>query len=85
MYEDLRGLPFSIKLQTLRYRKGLTQKSLAGKIGCSGVTVSLWESDKCFPAGFLLEKLRQFYGLPLDFFTEDKIKALKLSSKKRKV
>jgi transcriptional regulator with XRE-family HTH domain len=83
MYEDLRGLPFCIKIQTLRHRKGLLQKELAKEIGCTAYSVNNWENDRCFPMGIMLEKLRLFYELPVDFFIEDRIAAIKSTKKKK--
>ena len=73
-YENLRGLPTSVKLQRLRYWRGLSQRQLANEIGCNRVSISMWETGKQFPRGYILEKIRLYYNLPLDFFIEDENK-----------
>ena len=81
--EGLRGYSLTFKLQKLRVLEGLNQKEFAKKLGASQTSVSGWELGSCQPSAMTLEKIRQFYGLPFDFFIENEIKSLKGRRKSR--
>ena len=70
-YENLKNFSLSLKLKKLRWLNGLSQVKLAEKAGCSRGAISKWERGLCLPKGVMLEKIRVFYNLPLDFFIND--------------
>jgi transcriptional regulator with XRE-family HTH domain len=83
-FESLKGYPLCYKLEKLRWIKNLTQEQLAKELGCTPRTIFNWETGYRTPMGRFLEKIRLFYGLPLDFFIGDNIEAIKKAGKKKK-
>ena len=71
VYEDLRGFPLNQQLRLLRYRRELTQGELAKEIKTTKVSISEWENGKRIPVGRTIERIRQYYGLPIGFLTID--------------
>lgn len=57
---------FSIQLQTLRKKKGITQEQLAQSIGVTPQAVSKWENGG-YPDGSLIPKIAGFFGVSTDF------------------
>ena len=72
LIQELKNYPVDLKLKRLRLFFGLTQVQLSKEIGCDRWGVSIWESGKRVPSERTLEKIRQYYRLPFDFFFDDK-------------
>jgi len=54
------------KIAFYRKRQGITQDTLAQKLGVSNQAVSKWESDQCCPDISLLPLLADLFGIPID-------------------
>lgn len=54
------------KLKTKRTASGLSQESLAEKIGVSRQTISSWENNRSYPDIGSIMKLSDLYGISLD-------------------
>lgn len=52
-------------VKELRQRKGIQQKELAADIGVSYPTVSEWEHQKKDPSGQRLQRLSDYFGVPV--------------------
>jgi len=48
-YGEVKVMNFSVKLQTLRKEKGMSQEKLAEFLGVSRQSVSKWESGQSYP------------------------------------
>lgn len=55
---------FAIALSNWRREKRIPIKKIAGDLGVSIATISMWESGKRFPGGYNLEILLEYTGLP---------------------
>lgn len=62
---------FGKRLAYTRKEKGLLQRQLAELIGVVPQTVSLWESDTCYPAMSKIQKIIKALELPEDWFKND--------------
>jgi transcriptional regulator with XRE-family HTH domain len=51
------------KIKMLRNLNDWTQDYLAKQIGCTRITVNMWEQGKSIPGGRNLEKIAQVFGL----------------------
>ena len=60
-------------LMALRKKKGLTQLQLAEQFNYSDKSISKWEKGEAMPAIDILKNLADFYGVTLDFLTEEEI------------
>lgn len=49
-----------------REKAGLTQATVASKLGVTGAAVSYWETGKNLPRGKLLGKIALLYGCTVD-------------------
>ena len=56
---------FSINLQALRKKKGVTQEQLASYLGVSPQAVSKWENGS-YPEGDLLPKISEYFEVSID-------------------
>jgi transcriptional regulator with XRE-family HTH domain len=63
----------SIKIKSLRERKGLSQDRFGSKIGVSGKSVSAYENGRCVPPLRILENICRVYDQSV-FYIEDKNK-----------
>ncbi len=61
---------FGEKLKQHRLNLGLTQQSVAEKIGISAQAVSKWENGECLPDCFNLKAIGELYGISLDILME---------------
>ena len=59
-------------LITLRKQKGLTQNELAKKLSYSDNMVSRWERAEISPSIETLEKISEFYEIPIEFLFKEK-------------
>ena len=57
---------FSVTLQALRKKKGVTQEQLANHLGVSPQAVSKWENGS-YPEGDLLPKISEFFGVSISY------------------
>jgi transcriptional regulator with XRE-family HTH domain len=57
---------FAERLKELRFRKRISQKELAQKIGVSPSTVAAWEVGRNEPNYDMLKKLADFFGVSVD-------------------
>lgn len=53
---------FATWLKTLREKRGLLQKELASKVGCTPEAVSQWETGRREPNNLWRKKLAEFFG-----------------------
>ena len=60
------------KIKFLRNQKGLSQSDLAKKLYFSNRTISNWEHNLREVSVSNLEKLAQFFQVPIDYFTQSK-------------
>ncbi len=61
---------FGEKLKQHRLNLGLTQQTVAEKIGISAQAVSKWENGECLPDCFNLKAIGELYGISLDILME---------------
>ena len=64
-------MTFSEKLMRLRKREGLSQEELAAYLEVSRQAVSRWEQGTALPDAGNLRKLRQRFGVSVDWLLED--------------
>lgn len=64
-------MTFSEKLIRLRKREGISQEELASYLEVSRQAVSRWEQGTALPDAGNLLKLRQRFGVSLDWLLED--------------
>ena len=57
---------FGQRIAQLRRERGMTQESLAQKLGITNQAVSKWESDQCCPDIMQLPALADTFGITLD-------------------
>ena len=62
---------FSDKLQILRKNKGLTQESLAARLGVSRQAVAKWESGQIYPDISNLIQLSELMNVSVDYLVKD--------------
>jgi transcriptional regulator with XRE-family HTH domain len=62
------------KLKNTRLTAGLTQESVAGKIGVSRQTISNWENDKSYPDIVNVIALSNLYSISLDELLKEDLK-----------
>ena len=65
------------KLKNTRVAAGLTQESVAEKIGVSRQTISNWENDKSYPDIINVIALSNLYSISLDELLEEDLKMVK--------
>lgn len=58
------------KLKELRKNRKITQQTIADRFGVTRGTVSNWELGRREPDLQTLEKLAEFYGVSLDYFSK---------------
>lgn len=58
---------FALKLKELRENLGLSQRSLAVKLGVSQSTVGMWESNQREPNFKTIEELANFFDVTTDY------------------
>lgn len=63
-------MSLGISLSNARKKQGLSQESIAEKLGVSRQTVSKWELDETTPDIYQAKKLSHFYNLSLDELVE---------------
>ncbi len=61
---------FGEKLRQHRLNLGLTQQTVAEKLGISAQAVSKWENGECLPDCFNLKAIGELYGISLDILME---------------
>jgi transcriptional regulator with XRE-family HTH domain len=66
-------MKFSEKITTLRKINGLTQASLADKIGVTDKAVSKWESDGGMPDLGQIDSLCKVFNISLDYLLKDNV------------
>lgn len=59
-----------LKLKELRKNRKITQQTIADRFGVTRGTVSNWELGRREPDLGTLEKLAEFYGVSLDYFSK---------------
>ena len=57
------------KLRKLRRKDRKTMEEASLIFGVSLNTLYRWEHDKAIPRKYMLEKVAEYYNLPLDYFT----------------
>ncbi|MGN1198331.1 MAG: helix-turn-helix domain-containing protein [Acetatifactor sp.] len=57
---------FSMTLQSLRKKRGVTQEQLANHLGVSPQAVSKWENGS-YPEGDLLPRISEFFGVSISY------------------
>ena len=57
----------------LRKQKGLTQNELAKKLSYSDNMVSRWERAEISPSIETLEKISEFYEIPIEYLFKEKV------------
>ncbi len=57
---------FGERIAALRRERGMTQESLAQRLGITNQAVSKWESDQCCPDIMQLPMLADLFGITLD-------------------
>jgi len=68
----------SLRIKTIRKRRGLTQDQLAERIGRTGDAISQLERGRSLPSFETLERLALALDVPIqDFFDAGKIKGVK--------
>lgn len=50
-------------LRALRESRGLTQREVADKIGCTAAAVSSWECETCCPSLPQIERIKNVFGV----------------------
>ena len=60
-------------LISLRKQKGLTQNELAKKLSYSDNMVSRWERGEISPSIETLEKISEFYEIPIEYLFKEKV------------
>ncbi|WP_367565757.1 helix-turn-helix domain-containing protein [Lacrimispora sp.] len=65
------------KLKNTRVAAGLTQESVAEKIGVSRQTISNWENDKSYPDIINVIALSNLYSISLDELLKEDLKMVK--------
>ncbi len=58
---------FGIKLKELRKEKGLSQKELAEKLGCTQSMICFWEKEINEPTETSIRKAAQFFDVSADY------------------
>ena len=66
-------MTFSEKLIRLRKREGISQEELAAYLKVSRQAVSRWEQGTALPDAGNLKKLRQRFGVSVDWLLEDEL------------
>lgn len=64
------------KLKNARTSAGITQETVAEKIGVSRQTISNWETNKCYPDIISVIKLSNLYSISLDILLKEDIKMI---------
>ena len=59
---------FSERLQSLRKERGITIYQLASSLGIMRATIYRWECGKTFPKSEDMERVADFFGVPVDYF-----------------
>ena len=59
---------FPERIKYLRQTQGLNQVQLADKLGTTKQSISNWENDNIVPSVDMLEKIADFFNMPIDFF-----------------
>ena len=62
---------FGTKIKKLRAAKGMKQDDLAKVIGVSKGTVSVWERNARFPEMDTIQRLVNYFEVPLSFLLDD--------------
>lgn len=62
----MKQIYFGQRISQLRRENGMTQETLAQKLGISNQAVSKWESDQCCPDIMQLPQLADLFGITLD-------------------
>lgn len=65
-------IKFNENLKKMRKNKGLTQKTLAEKLGVALSTVAMWETGSRQPDYQMLNRIAEFFGVTFDDLLEDK-------------
>jgi len=60
------------KIVLLRERMGFTQQEVANQIGVTRGNVSRWEVGTHIPRGATLQKISEFFGVPIDYLIDEK-------------
>ena len=62
----MKQIYFGQRISQLRRENGMTQETLAQRLGISNQAVSKWESDQCCPDIMQLPQLADLFGITLD-------------------
>ena len=62
---------FGTKIKKLRAARGMKQDDLAKVIGVSKGTVSVWERNARFPEMDTIQRLVNYFEVPLSFLLDD--------------
>ena len=62
----MKQIYFGQRISQLRRENGMTQETLAQKLGISNQAVSKWESDQCCPDIMQLPQIADLFGITLD-------------------
>ena len=62
---------FGEKLRELRMAKGLSQKKAEDLLGLSDRLLCRYENNRTFPRPYQLQKLADFYEVPVKYFFEN--------------
>lgn len=55
------------RIKELREKSGMSQLSLATKVGCSQNTISKIEKGECDPKASILVEMSKFFGVSVDY------------------
>ena len=66
-------MSFNIKLRTLRKKKGLTQKELAGDLGVALSTVAMWETANREPDLATIRKIAEYFDISIEELVNDEL------------
>lgn len=58
------------KLRTLRKKRNLTQEDLGNIFGLSASTIGMYEQNRRIPDLYTLEKIADFFNVPVDYLVK---------------
>ena len=71
-YKVPRPYTFGQKLYTLRVRKGITQKELAGRLNTTLRAISYYEREASNPTLEIMKQVAEVLGVPVKYFLDVK-------------
>ena len=80
LFQEVRSMIFSEKLQILRKNKGLTQETLAAKLGVSRQAVAKWEAGQVYPDITNLIQISELMNVSVDYLVKDQDCAVDVSN-----